>query len=177
MSTSPNAEELTAPLESAMLFSVWWNCLAFQSFSAFTLPEAKVKLLNDGEKEFMLMTRNLDPVQNFKQILLNSCPNNEITKNRLKNDLNLTSPQQNQGRGKSNTVSSPHSVNFNMIYEQNGAAPAVNCPTASKFQLKVFFFFLLQWPGGGSQSCQTNISRAHDVPGQTVPKKKNTSDQ
>lgn len=87
----------------------------------------------------MLMTRNLDPVQNFKQILLNSCPNNEITKNRLKNDLNLTSPQQNPGRGKSNTVSSPHSVNFNMIYEQNGAAPAVNCPTASNFQLKVFF--------------------------------------
>lgn len=89
----------------------------------------------------MLMTRNLDPVQNFKQILLNSCPNNEITKNRLKNDLNLTSPQQNQGRGTSNTVSSPHSVNFNMIYEQNGAAPAVNCPTASNFQLKVFYFF------------------------------------
>lgn len=32
-------------------------------------------------------------------------------------------------------------LNLNMTYEQNGAAPAVNCPTASNFQLKVVFFF------------------------------------
>lgn len=160
-----------------MLFLVWWNCSAFQSFSAFTLPEAKVKLLNDGEKEFMLMTRNLDPVQNFKQILLNSCPNNEITKNRLKNYLNLTSPQQNQGRGKSNTVSSPHSVNFNMIYEQNGAAPAVNCPTASNFQLKDFFFFDCNGLEEDHKAAKLIFHGHMMLQGRQSPQKKHTSDQ
>lgn len=126
-----------------MLFLVWWNCLAFQSFSASTLPEARVKSLNDGEKEFMLMTHNLDPVQNFKPIRLDSYPTNEIKESRLKTDQNLTSPHENQGRGwgESNKASSLHFVNLNMIYEHNRAAPAVNCPTASNIQLKFFFFF------------------------------------
>lgn len=93
--------------------------LSISKFSAFALPQAKVKSLNDGEKEFMLMTHNLDPGQNFKVIIL-SKNNKRKTNEQIqlkKKDLNVAKFPGAEGTRRSSKVSTVHCVKLSMIYE------------------------------------------------------------